>query len=706
MPPGAVIAPTAHGTETAGSVLARNLDALGNEGDGLRPFVDAVHDRAANSAGWTSQHAAAFTASIAVNSEAMKPLVVEGLNAEMVLRLMASTPPRDDTYSPRVVFVEPDAGRALGVLSADDLTVAIGHPRFRWFLGPGATNRLHAWLGSTESTKLTLPDRVVRAPGLPPSTTPATETVLAAAAGAQSARHEALRRSVSAAYTGRSGDAWQQRFESGQPLRVLVPISRYSTFVRHSAEDLAGALRRAGHETLVLTEPDAHSRLSTPAYLDAFETFRPDLVVLINFTRKHMAQAVPAGVPFVCWVQDRMAHLFDPAAGAAQGDLDFLIGHLHADLFEHFGYPRRNRLFRFVPACSRKFHDGPVEQGLLARLACDVAYASHQSETPEAFHRRTSPMFGSVPQVKNSLESLRHSAEGWMNKADADPAAPREPRIELVRAALGGAGLSRPDERLVSTVFGNYLVPLMERMLRHRTLEWASRVCERRGWSLRLYGRGWEAHPVLARYAAGPLDHDAEALRAVYRAGRVNLHLSLNTNSHQRVAECALSGGLMIRRGPSPDWELAKMGLMRRAADGPATEADGDAETRSWTDVRGTVLANYWHQRGIEPVVDERGTRVFRRRLPRGVWERHGATCPELPLESMPDYSHTGAHETLFSTETELERLIERSLGDAAWRTATVESQRSAALAYNTYDEFAGAMLALVGAGLTPGNTR
>ena len=75
---------------------------------------------------------------------------------------------------------------------------------------------------------------------------------------------------------------------------------------------------------------------------------------------------------------------FDAEIGAAQTEMDFLAGHLFPELFDRFGYPRRNALMSRLIVSPRKFHDGPVDPALLERHACEIAYVGHQSETPEA----------------------------------------------------------------------------------------------------------------------------------------------------------------------------------------------------------------------------------------------------------------------------------------------------------------------------------
>src|SRR6185295_13062943 len=83
--------------------------------------------------------------------------------------------------------------------------------------------------------------------------------------------------------------------------------------------------------------------------------------------------------------------------------------------------------------------------------------------------------------------------------------------------------------------------------LRHQTVAWAAELARERGWRLRLYGRGWAEVPELAEFARPEVSH-GEALRACYRATAAHLHVSIYTLAHQRVMECALSGGLPLSR--------------------------------------------------------------------------------------------------------------------------------------------------------------
>jgi len=634
-------------------------------------------------------------------SEPIGPIVLEGLNPpELLEDLLRRTPPQADGYSSRVIVIQEDASELAAGLARADLSAALTDPRVTVLVGPGASGKLRDALSRPESAEGSLPGRVIRSPRLNTPADPPVEQVLSECHRAQQGEHARLRQRVLAAGAGRDRARWAARFEqacapgSSSPLRVLIPTSRYTTFLRHSAEDLADAFRAGGHAAEVLMEPDDHTRLTSPAYLRAFDRLDPDLVVLINYTRRHMGEAVPPSVPFVCWVQDRMGHLFDASGGVAQGDLDFLFGHLHIDLFTHFGYPARNRLFSFVPASSRKFHDGPVSPALLERHRCDIAYVSHQSETPERFHQRVAPMFESIPAVRASLDAIGAGAAARLAALDAG--SPLPPRVDMVRAALAEAGIRNPDERLVMTVDGQYAVPLLERMHRHRTLGWVAEIARRRGWRFNLYGRGWDRHPHFAEFARGELAHDHDGLRALYRSAGVNLHISLNSNAHQRVYECALSGGLMLRRGPSPDWETVKASLMRLAAERPPVSTAADGSTLHELDSADGIGAQaYFEMRSLAPSHDDQGRVVYRRWLtPES--RRSVLRLPAAPPGMFPDLAFPSASESLFCTPAALEAAIERTLNDAPWRQRTIDAHRRAALRYCTYDTAAVSLLKMV----------
>lgn len=85
--------------------------------------------------------------------------------------------------------------------------------------------------------------------------------------------------------------------------------------------------------------------------------------------------------------------------------------------------------------------------------------------------------------------------------------------------------------------------PLVDRMLRHRTVEWAADIAESRGLKLTIAGKGWASHPSLGKHSIGQVDH-GPALRDLYNASTLTLHASATWIHHQRILECLFAGGM------------------------------------------------------------------------------------------------------------------------------------------------------------------
>jgi hypothetical protein len=92
-----------------------------------------------------------------------------------------------------------------------------------------------------------------------------------------------------------------------------------------------------------------------------------------------------------------------------------------------------------------------------------------------------------------------------------------------------------------------FVRPLADRVLRHATLQWVANWAESAGRTLHLYGRGWEEHPRLGRYARGVAEH-GEHLAEICRQAAINLHIGVNTALHQRVLEILSAGGFVMAR--------------------------------------------------------------------------------------------------------------------------------------------------------------
>lgn len=589
-------------------------------------------------------------------------VTIEGMDPPWLLRLVAgATARRADGSWTRLIVVQADPGEFLDGLAQADLREVIGQERVSFFVGADAGERLSRDLDGRLGTKLAGP--VVPLLSVRRRVTPGLDQVIRGAEGRQVAEHERLTARVRARYAGRDRAWWRARYERAaagdEPLRVLVPTCRYSTFIQHSSRDLVEALGRAGCRAELLIEPDDWSHFSSVAYLRKLAELEPDLVILINYTRSHLGGIFPPEVPFVCWLQDAMPHQFSVEAGRAQGPLDFLVGHLHAELFEQFAFPRERTLSMPVVASTSKFHAGPVDDDTARRYECEIAFLSHHSETPEAMHERLVREAGPDPATRQALDVL-HTL---VRTIAADPMG-RSPAFRLAQAtreALRQSLGREPAEKGVTLLVRQYAMPLADRLLRHEMLHWAADACERRGWRLRVYGRGWEKHPRFGAYAGGVVEH-GEALRAAYRCAGVHLHASSNALVHQRVMECALSGGLPLCRLTTDALAIAR-GVAQRAA-GAGEPAGGDA-TQGLVDYR---VADCAEAMALTALLQRLG-------LEHGEFLRVGEarvkslrSRPPVPPESRPDWVLVDLGETSFQSAADLEHLAARALESPAWR--------------------------------------
>jgi hypothetical protein len=112
---------------------------------------------------------------------------------------------------------------------------------------------------------------------------------------------------------------------------------------------------------------------------------------------------------------------------------------------------------------------------------------------------------------------------------------------------MKAAGLKAIDEQARARLQGWYMWRLADRLFRHEALGWVAEWAARTGRSFRIYGNGWDRHPTLAPFAAGPAANGRELL-CVYRASRINLQLMPGGFIHQRALDGLAAGGFFLTR--------------------------------------------------------------------------------------------------------------------------------------------------------------
>ena len=686
----------ARGFDADGSLSAAfGAWSAGLEGDECFRAVEGNLGRRlgrAGSMGWEhfliDQRSAAgrYCEQLGASRELLAPaLAIEGLDPPWLFEGAWRVLGRNRVgYSPPLTILQADAMELLDGLSALDLREPLMDPRVAVFAGRDASQR---WINDalTRVGEMVL-GTAVAVPGVRARVSPPPEAATGRVSAGQAEEFRRLQSLVGSRYAGRDAAWWAARYRDarsgGPPLRVLVPTSRYSTYIRHAAEDLAAAFRALGCEARLSIEANLSSRPSAVGHLQPVAEFEPDLVALINYFRGDAGLPYPEQLPWVCWLQDAMPHQF---AERRWGALDFVAGHVPVELRQRAEFPRERSMPFPVVASGRKFHAGPVGRDLASRFACEVAYVSHQSETPAAFHARIRAE-SADGQTAAVLDELRPLLEAEALEPMAQTLTGRLRRItrEVVDRCTG-------HEAAAAYTFRHYAVPLADRVLRHQALGWAAEICARRGWRLKVFGRGWEAHPRLAPYACGEVAH-GEELRACYQSAAVHLHASVTTLVHQRVMECAMSGGLPLGR-LTMDTVEESTGWAKREAVQHHTPRRRDGAT-----------GEVWYRTADCQALASIG--AMRRALGEDFPEELRVTPEQVASFRRPDHpGASGLHSAwlfggfsglMFRSEAELEKLVARAVEDSPWRAAESAAMADRVRERCTVEVFAARVLELI----------
>ncbi len=618
-------------------------------------------------------------------------IVLDAIDPPWMLERLAQTlPVQPDGFQTPIIVVQENTQDLLTALALlDDGEEIARDARCVWIVGPESIRRLRDYL----ATRLdySLPDSLFRS-GVP---TPGIEEAMREAVTAQQHEHRRLKNQVDRVYAGLDGGHWAERFSTAQSseavLRIVLPVSRYSTFVHHAAEDLREALLSLGHEVVILDEPDQYTRLASPAYLRLFAEWCPDLVVSINHPRQQFGEVCPVNVPVLTWIQDQMQHLYRRELGAAQGRLDFLAGVVSQTLFRDFGFPRNQALVLPVVASSRKFHDAAVSASNHARFGCEIAYVSHNSQPPHDLHQSLLRAIPIGSPLRQSLTDLPDRIGELLSGGLATPLSSELRR--LAEDVFDRAGV-HPDPSAVTTMHHQWILPLAERMLRHEMLGWAAELSEERGWKLRIHGRGWEQHPTLAKFGEGPIEH-GEALRASYAAARVHLHASCVATVHQRVIECTLSTGFPACRITGSD-----ISVLDSIA---CSSLTGHAPEASYALWRQPVIFTSNHAHLMMHMAQRQGLG-----LPAWQWiclmnEHRDPDRPyAISKEFSPAWLLGDLSEMTFWDRPSFERLMDRVITDEDFRRSGGDAMRRRALTHLTHDVFSKRLLDFIASRLNP----
>jgi len=448
-------------------------------------------------------------------------------------------------YSCAMFVVEPRPANLAVALHVRDWRDILADRRVIFCVGPSNADQLRrAW---EEDYDLPFPHQAFTCGTFSENDSPrAVEVVQEAARKRETAVRESLH-DLERRYASRDLSYWASRFDealSGQavPLRILATVSTHTTFLQHSMRDARRALEALGHRCIVLTEQTPFTVTGPLTYHNAIRELDPDLFFILDHLRPEFEAIVPRNLPILTWDQDQLPHVFTKANLDRIAKHDFVAGCSKSRCVTMGGDPRQF-LHARVPTCPEQFGGGPLTDEERAKYTCDVSYISHASQTPRSFHDQEKKAYDH-PTLAKLLDEMYEQMPAMLARS-------RIADMALMTCVLAEGcrrcGIAKLDPDLEARLQGWYLWRLGDRLFRHEALEWVAQWSRRTGRSLRIYGNGWDQHPTLAEFAAGPAENGRELL-CIYRASRINLQLMPAGFIHQRSLDGMAGGGFFLTR--------------------------------------------------------------------------------------------------------------------------------------------------------------
>ena len=371
----------------------------------------------------------------------------------------------------------------------------------------------------------------------------------------QRAREEAVARSLDdleARYAPRDVAYWARRIAEalsgqGPPLRILAAVSTHTTFLQYSIRDAQRAFESLGHRCIVLSEKTPYDTVGHLTYHNAMRELDPDIFFALDHLRPEFSTVIPRNLPILTWDQDQLPHVITRANIAGLAGHDFVVGCSKSQSVALGANPKQF-LSTCMPTCPEQFGGQPLSEEESDRYACDVSYVSHASQTAQSFHEEERAG-QSDPRLAQLLDVMYELMQKMLQEHDAATGAVMSVVLEEGKRRCG---IETLDKDLTNRLMNWYLWRLGDRLFRHQALEWVAQWTRRSGRSFRIYGNGWDKHPTLAEFAAGPAANGRELL-CVYRASRINLQLMPAGFIHQRALDGLAAGGFFLTRSTPND---------------------------------------------------------------------------------------------------------------------------------------------------------
>lgn len=444
-----------------------------------------------------------------------------------------------------LIIVERDASAIAALLHLHDWTKILSDPRVILLTGEDWADQLTNTL--QDHPDIPIPKQVFTTGPRIPDTHPYAVDIVNQAHTARETKTLQSIESVEQQYAGRDITYWTDRFEQalsghGEPLRILGMVSTHTTFLQHSMRDARRAFEKLGHSCEIISEKTSYEVISAITYQNAIRKLNPDLIFVLDHIRPEFGHIIPKNLPILSWDQDQLPHVFVPEKVAGIAPIDFIVGYSKLRCIQ-LGCNADQFLQVQMPTCPEQFGGDPLSDQEIEKYTCDVSFVSHASQTPQAFHQEERSQYQdqTVIRLLNTLYEMLPPALFENNGPHGML------YYTILEKAKQQCGITSINPELNQRLLSWYLWRLGDRIFRHEALQWAADWVQTHGRSLRIYGNGWENHPTLSPFAAGPAENGRE-LVCIYRASKINLQLMPSGFIHQRALDGLSAGGFFLSR--------------------------------------------------------------------------------------------------------------------------------------------------------------
>ncbi len=393
-------------------------------------------------------------------------------------------------HHPPLYFLIKDIERLWVILHVHDWQSLLADSRVRLFVGENAFERFRGSL--IDDTICPWPRLAVKVDSTLWNGSPTLDEILAEATDYANGELNRCNEQINLAYSTTTTQSIASQLASGRPLKVLGITSRFTTFLQYSMRDWLAAFDRLGHQTRLIIEEHDHEVANSLTIASACVEFKPDLVVIIDHYRAELG-GLPEQIPLVMWVQDALPSIFRREAGAAQGPLDYAMGFSRLDLVHQFGYPADRFMSALIGCDEMRFAPRELSRSEHAKFGCDVSFVSHASTPADVLLQTEIDRAGSA-EAESLLREIYEQLKAVYEEGGF-VIQPIQIRGMIDRAMTQTR--TSVDESEIPKLVDLFAQKINNALFRHQSLNWLAEM----GLDLRLYGRGWEKHPTLARFA-------------------------------------------------------------------------------------------------------------------------------------------------------------------------------------------------------------